>query len=62
MKALEIPVKNSQDPEKYHTVSVRMTNELVARIDDLAGKSHRSRNEVINVLLRESIGKVRVEK
>lgn len=42
-------------------VSVRMRDELVARLDELSVKTNRSRNELINLLLDAAIDIVRVE-
>ncbi len=42
-------------------VSVRMRDELVARLDALSVKTNRSRNELINLLLDAAIDIVRVE-
>ena len=42
-------------------VSVRMRDELVARLDALSAKTNRSRNELINLLLDAAIDIVRVE-
>ena len=45
----------------YKIVSVRMKEELVDQLDDLSAKTNRSRNELINLLLREAISIVSVE-
>ena len=42
-------------------VSVRMRDELVARLDALSVKTNRSRNELINMLLDAAIVIVKVE-
>ena len=42
-------------------VSVRMRDELVARLDALSVKTNRSRNELINMLLGAAIDIVKVE-
>ena len=42
----------------HKVVSVRMKDELVAQLDELAGKTNRSRNELINILLEESMKNV----
>ncbi len=42
-------------------VSVRMRDELVARLDALSVKTNRSRNELINMLLDAAIDIVKVE-
>ena len=36
----------------YKVVSVRMCEELIERLDDLSVKTNRSRNELINILLK----------
>lgn len=45
----------------YKIVSVRMKEELVDQLDELSGKTNRSRNELINLLLREAISLVSIE-
>lgn len=45
----------------YKIVSVRMKEELVDQLDDLSAKTNRSRNELINLLLREAISIVSIE-
>lgn len=45
----------------YKIVSVRMKEELVDQLDDLSAKTNRSRNELINLLLKEAISIVFVE-
>ena len=42
-------------------VSVRMRDELIARLDDLSAKTNRSRNELINLLLDSAIDIVKIE-
>ena len=45
----------------YKVVSVRMRDELIARLDDLSAKTNRSRNELINLLLDSAIDIVKIE-
>ena len=45
----------------YKVVSVRMKDELIARLDELSAKTNRSRNELINLLLDAAIDIVKVE-
>ncbi len=45
----------------HKIVSVRMSEELIARLDDLAMKSNRSRNEIINLLLKSAVNIVKIE-
>lgn len=44
----------------HKVVSVRMTNELLARIDEVARQTNRSRNEIINHLLNASLDIVKI--
>ena len=45
----------------YKIVSVRMRDELIERLDAIAFKSNRSRNEVINLLLDSAVDVVQIE-
>lgn len=45
----------------YKIVSVRMKDELIARLDDLAIGTNRSRNELINLLLDAAVDIVHIE-
>ena len=45
----------------YKVVSVRMKDELIARLDELSEKTNRSRNELVNLLLDAAIDIVKVE-
>lgn len=45
----------------HKIISVRLTNEMIKRLDTLAGESNRSRNEVINLLLEAAVSNVIVE-
>lgn len=42
-------------------ISVRIREDLLGQIDALASQSNRSRNEVINLLLREAVKQAQVE-
>ena len=44
----------------YKTFSVRIKEETVTELEELAAKSNRSRNELINILLEHSIKNVEV--
>ena len=44
----------------YKVFSIRIKEETLAALDDLATKSNRSRNDLINVLLEHSIKKAEV--
>lgn len=45
----------------HKVVSVRMREELLERLEELSGKTNRSRNELINLLLEAAIDLVQVE-
>ena len=45
----------------YKVVSVRMKDKLIARRDELAAKTNRSRNELVNILLESAVDIVKVE-
>ncbi len=45
----------------YKIVSVRMKDEMIARLDELSVKTNRSRNELINILLEAAMDIVKVE-
>ena len=45
----------------YKVVSVRMKETLLQRLDDLSGKTNRSRNELINLLLESAVEIVKIE-
>lgn len=45
----------------YKIVSVRMRDELIAKLDSLSMQSNRSRNELINLLLEAAVEIVKVD-
>ncbi len=45
----------------YKIISVRMKEEVMQKLEEIAAKSNRSRNEVINILLEEAIRLVKVQ-
>ncbi len=52
---------NRRGDDGYKVVSVRMKDELIARLDELAAETNRSRNELVNLLLDAAIDIVKVE-
>ena len=54
----KVPYKGD---DGHKVISVRMRDELVDRLDNLASETHRSRNELINILLESAIELVEVE-
>jgi len=62
--AEEITIMKKSDrrgDDGHKVVSVRMKEELIARLDDIAAKSNRSRNEIINLLLNAALDIVKIE-
>ena len=62
--AEEIRIKRKavrRGEDESTVVSVRMRDELIARLDDLSAKTNRSRNELINLLLDSAIDIVKIE-
>lgn len=62
--AEEIRIKRKvarRGDDGYKVVSVRMRDELIARLDDLSAKTNRSRNGLINLLLDSAIDIVKIE-
>lgn len=62
--AEEIRIKRKavrRGEDESRVVSVRMRDELIARLDDLPAKTNRSRNELINLLLDSAIDIVKIE-
>lgn len=59
---IKITKKNTRKGEDgCKVVSVRMKDELLERLDELSGKTNRSRNELINILLNAAIDIVKIE-
>ena len=59
IKITKKPTVKGDDGHKI--VSVRMTDKLVERLDQLSAKTNRSRNELINILLDSALDIVSVE-
>lgn len=62
--AEEIRIKKKiarRGDDGYKVVSVRMREEMLEHLDDLSGKTNRSRNELINLLLAAAIDIVKIE-
>ena len=60
----EIKIKKKTErrgDDGHKVVSVRMKEELIERLDKIAGQANRSRNEIINILLERAVDIVKVE-
>ena len=61
-KEIKITRKNTGKGEDgYKIVSVRMKDDMVEQLDILSQETNRSRNELINLLLRSALELVKVE-
>ena len=61
-REIKITKKVAKKGEDGHkVVSVRMKDSTIARLDDLALQTNRSRNELINMLLEAALDDVCVE-
>ena len=58
---LIINKKSLKGEDGYKTFSIRIKEETVSRLDDLAKQTNRSRNELINMLLDFGIDHSEVE-
>ena len=45
----------------HKVISVRMRDETIERLDELSGRTNRSRNELINILLELALDIVKIE-
>ena len=54
MSATPIQIKKRGE-DGYKLISVRLRENTLAKIDSLAAQSNRSRNEIINILLENSV-------
>ena len=52
---------NKKGEDGYKVISVRLREGTLDKIDDLSAKTNRSRNEIINILLENSIDDVEIE-
>ncbi len=62
--AKEIIIKRKtgmKGDDGHKIVSVRMKDELVERLNELATKTGRSRNDIINLLLESAVDIVKIE-
>ncbi len=50
-KELVIEIKPPKGDDGHRVFSIRIKEELCSRLDDLAAKTERSRNELIGILL-----------
>ncbi|MBE7010358.1 MAG: CopG family transcriptional regulator [Ruminococcaceae bacterium] len=51
---------NKKGDDGYKVISVRIKEGTLQKIDDLSQKSNRSRNELINIILENSVDDVEI--
>jgi len=51
---------NKKGEDGYKIISVRIKEGTLKKIDDLSQKSNRSRNELINIILENSVDDVEI--
>ena len=55
------PIKiNKKGEDGYKIISVRIKENVLKKIDELSSKSNRSRNELINIILENSVDDVEI--
>lgn len=53
--------KNLKGEDGYKTFSIRIKDDIVGQLDQIASETNRSRNELINIMLQFAIDNVEVE-
>ena len=51
---------NKKGDDGYRVISVRIKEGVLKKIDDLSQQSNRSRNELINIILENSVDDVEI--
>ena len=51
---------NNRGEDGYKMISLRIKEGTLKKIEDLSAKSNRSRNEIINILLENSVDNVEI--
>ena len=51
---------NKKGDDGYKVISVRIKEGILKKIDDLSNESNRSRNELINIILENSVDDVEI--
>ena len=57
---MTITKKNPRD-SKYKIISIRMKEDLFDKLEAISGKTYRSRNDVVNILLTEAAERALIE-
>lgn len=51
---------NRLGDDGYRQISVRIKESTLSKLEELSGKSNRSRNQLINILLEKSVDNVEI--
>ncbi len=51
----KISIRKLQGEDGYKTFSIRIKEEVAAKLSNLANESNRSRNDIVNILLEYAI-------
>lgn len=46
----------------YRVTTIRVREDIIGRLDRLAGETHRSRNELINIMLEYAVNNIVIER
>lgn len=58
MDKIKIPKRKIRGEDGHKMYSLRIPDELAEEIDEIVSKTELSRNEVLNILLREAVKQV----
>lgn len=57
----ERKLKITRKDDEFDTFSIRIKRDIVSKLDDIAAKTNRSRNEIINICLKYAIDNIEFE-
>lgn len=60
MSGEPLKIKRKYD-DGNRVISIRIREEILADLDDLANRSNRSRNEIINIILEHGVKNIIIE-
>lgn len=61
IKLAERKLKITRKDDEFDTFSIRIKRDIVSKLDDIAAKTNRSRNEIINICLKYAIDNIEFE-
>lgn len=54
-------LKITRKDDDYNTFSIRLKNDIVKKLDEIASKTNRSRNDIINICLNFALDNIEFE-